>query len=94
MQKEGVALFAELDDVGTVLRCSGLEWQARAAQAGDDWAGCIVADVLGMDATSDKKRLKRIIETWLKSGALVKVKHKDANRIERPCLEVGEWATE
>ncbi|NRB16671.1 MAG: AAA family ATPase [Rhodobacteraceae bacterium] len=62
-------------------------------QAGDDWAGCIVADVLGMDTSADRKRLKRIIETWLKSGALVKVKHKDANRIERPCLEVGEWAT-
>jgi len=63
-------------------------------QAGDDWAGCIVADVLGLDVTSDRKRIKRIIETWIKNGALVKVKHKDANRIERPCLEVGEWATE
>ena len=30
-------------------------------QAGDDWAGCIVADVLGMDATADRKRVKRII---------------------------------
>ncbi len=63
-------------------------------QAGDDWGGCIVADVLGMDATTERKRIKRILETWLTSGALVKVKHKDANRIERPCLEVGEWATE
>lgn len=63
-------------------------------QAGDDWAGCIVAEVLGMDATVDRKRIKRIIETWIKNGALVKVKHQDANRVERPCLEVGEWATE
>lgn len=62
-------------------------------QSGEDWAGCIVANVLGMDITADRKRIKRIIETWLKSGALVKAKHKDANRIERPCLEVGEWAT-
>ncbi|OAN86268.1 recombinase RecA [Sulfitobacter geojensis] len=63
-------------------------------QAGDDWAGRIVADVLGMDTTSDRKRLKRIIETWLKSGALVKVKVRGEDRKERPCLEVGEWATE
>ncbi|MHA3915695.1 AAA family ATPase [Halovulum sp. GXIMD14793] len=63
-------------------------------QAGDDWAGCIVADVLGMDVAADRKRIKKIIETWLKFGALVKVKVKDATRQERPCLEVGEWATE
>jgi hypothetical protein len=63
-------------------------------QAGDDWAGCIVADVLGLDAMADRKRIKRIIETWLKSGALVKVKVKGDDRKERPCLEVGEWATE
>lgn len=62
-------------------------------QAGDDWAGCIVADVLGMDATADRKRLKRIIETWIKNGALVKVKVRGDDRKERPCLEVGEWAT-
>jgi hypothetical protein len=63
-------------------------------QAGDDWAGCIVADVLGLDATADRKRIKRIIETWIKNGALVKVKVRGDDRKERPCLEVGEWATE
>lgn len=62
-------------------------------QAGDDWAGCIVADVLGMDVTADRKRLKKIIEAWLKSGALVKVQVRGSDRKERPCLEVGEWAT-
>lgn len=62
-------------------------------QAGDDWAGCIVADVLGMDATSDKKRIKRIIETWLKSGALVKGSKIGPIRKSVPTIEVGEWAT-
>jgi len=61
-------------------------------QSGDDWVGVIVADVLDLDTTKDRKRIKRMIEEWLKSGALVKAKHKDANRVERPCLEVGEWA--
>lgn len=63
-------------------------------QAGDDWAGCIVAEVLGIDATAGRKRIKRIIETWLTNGALVKVLVKGGDRKERPCLEVGEWATE
>ena len=62
-------------------------------QAGEDWAGCIVAEVLGMDATADRKRIKRIIETWIKSGALKKVQVKRDYRKERPCLEVGEWAS-
>jgi len=63
-------------------------------QAGDDWAGCIVAAVLDMDVTSDRKRIKRIIETWIKNGALVKVKVRGDDRKERPCVGVGEWATE
>lgn len=63
-------------------------------QSGDDWAGCIVADILDMDATADRKRIKRIIETWLKSGALVKTKKEGPQRKLVPVLEVGEWATE
>ena len=63
-------------------------------QAGDDWAGVTVAEVLGLDATADRKRIKKMIEAWLKSGALKKVKLPDAKRMERPCLEVGEWANQ
>lgn len=63
-------------------------------QAGDDWAGVAVADVLGLDVVADRKRIKKMIEAWLKFGALKKVKIADAKRMERPCLEVGEWATE
>jgi hypothetical protein len=63
-------------------------------QAGDDWAGVAVANELGLDATSDRKRIKKMIDAWLKSGALVKVQIRGGDRKERPCLEVGEWATE
>lgn len=63
-------------------------------QAGDDWAGVTVADVLGLDATADRKRIKKMIEAWLKSWALKKVKRPDAKRMERPCLEVGQWANQ
>lgn len=63
-------------------------------QAGSDWVGVIVAKVLGLDKTSDRKRIKKMIEVWLKSGALVKAMYEDKKRMMRPCIEVGEWATE
>ncbi|WP_414898814.1 AAA family ATPase [Rhodovulum sp. YEN HP10] len=63
-------------------------------QAGDDWAGVIVAEVLGLDATSDRKRIKKMIETWLRSGALVKGQKTGPIRKPVPTVEVGEWATE
>lgn len=63
-------------------------------QAGDDWAGCIVAEVLGLNATSDRKRIKKMLTTWLKSGALVKGSKMGPIRKPVPTIEVGEWATE
>jgi hypothetical protein len=73
-----------------------LDGKARrySDQAGDDWAGGTVAEVLGLDTTADRKRIKKMIEAWLKSGALKKVKIPDAKRMERSCLEVGEWANQ
>jgi hypothetical protein len=63
-------------------------------QAGDDWVGVIVADVLGLDAATDRKRIKRMIADWLKSGALAKGTTQTDNRKSVPTVEVGEWATE
>lgn len=63
-------------------------------QAGDDWAGVIVAQVLGLNAATDKKRIKRMIEAWLKSGGLVKGTKEGPIRKPVPTVEVGEWATE
>lgn len=63
-------------------------------QAGDEWAGVIVADVLGLDVASDKKRIKKMIGAWVKSGAFVKAMVEGPQRRQVPVLEVGEWATE
>ncbi|SFF17081.1 plasmid and phage replicative helicase [Sulfitobacter brevis] len=63
-------------------------------QAGNDWAGVIVAEELGLDARKDKRRIKKMIEAWLHSGAFRKTQVSDDSRRPRPCLEVGEWATE
>ena len=62
-------------------------------QAGDDWAGVIVADVLDLDVVADRKRIKKMIEAWLKSGALVKGQKMGPIRKPVPTVEVGEWAT-
>ncbi len=72
-----------------------LDGQGRrySDQAGGEWAGVTVAEVLGFDAQADRKRIKKIIDTWLKSGALVKGQKTGAQRKPVPTVEVGEWAT-
>ena len=83
-----------VDDLLSVQRALDGKGRRYSDQAGDDWAGVTVAETLGLDATADRKRIKKMIEAWLKSGALKKVKIPDAKRTERPCLGVGEWASE
>ncbi|NOD49845.1 MULTISPECIES: AAA family ATPase [unclassified Ruegeria] len=85
---DGISL-ADLLAVQKALDGKGLRY---SDQAREDWAGLTIAEVLALDACSDRIRIKKMIEAWLKSGALKKVKLLDAKRMERPCLEVGEWA--
>lgn len=67
--------------------------QARYSdQAGDQWAGLIVAEVLGLDAEQNKTRIKRMIEDWLRSKALRKGSAQGPQRKPVPTVEVGEWA--
>jgi hypothetical protein len=63
-------------------------------QSGLDWVGHIVAEFLDLDAEDDKRRVKKIVSDWIKSGALKKSEMVDEKRMKRPCVEVGEWATE
>ena len=62
-------------------------------QAGRDWVGCTIADTLGLNPNTDRRRIKRMIETWLKSGAMVKCQKEGPQRKTVPTVEVGEWAT-
>lgn len=62
-----------------------------------DWVGFAVADALGLDASkadnSDRKRIGRLIRTWISNGALVVVNRRDpVKREEKPFVEVGRWA--
>ena len=83
-----------VDDLQRVQEAIDGKHPRYSDQAGDDWAGVIVADVLGLELITNRKRVKKMIEVWLKSGALVKIQHNDKNRNPRPCLEVGEWASD
>lgn len=65
----------------------------HSEQAGADWVGCVVAEVLGLDVDHDRKRIKKLINEWLKSGALVKGEKLGPQRKRVPTIEVGEWAT-
>jgi hypothetical protein len=49
--------------------------------------------VLGLDPTRDRKRIKRMIDDWITSGALIKRDAEGPDRKRRPTVEVGEWAT-
>ena len=64
----------------------------RYSDQSTPWVGAVVASVLDLDAATDRKRIKRVIETWLKSGALVKQDIMDETRRLRPCIQIGEWA--
>jgi len=57
-----------------------------------DWAGLVVADVLGFDLEekADKERIKSLIRTWKGNKALTVKREHDGKR-ERPFLVVGNW---
>lgn len=63
-------------------------------QVKDGWAGLIVAEVLALDAVKDRGRITRLLKTWVASGALRETKVNDEKANPRPCVEVGQWASE
>jgi len=63
-------------------------------QSSDGWVGETVAEVLDLDATTDRRRIKKMIETWLRTGALVKGEKPGPQRKPVVTVEVGEWASE
>ena len=81
----------ELLSVQRALSGKGLRY---SEQAKEGWAGDEVAAVLKLDVKADRKRIKKLIEAWLESGALVKDKKSGLQRKPVVTLEVGEWATQ
>ncbi len=67
----------------------------RADVQSPDWVGHTVADVIGLDTAdkTDQTKIKSLLKTWIKNGALVVVERPDSKRIQRKFIEVGNWAT-
>lgn len=68
----------------------GLEEPRSDAQA-VNWVGHAVAEVLGLDADDDSKRIKAMLKDWTKSGVFRKEARICADRKEHPVIVVGEW---
>jgi hypothetical protein len=69
------------------------EW--RADPRAKNWAGVVVAEVLGLDLAADgtSAAVKSLLSGWRKSAALKVVSHGDEHRHKKEFIEVGEWLT-
>ena len=67
----------------------------RASPQAMDWAGRAVADVLRLDIEkkSDKAKVKTMLDTWVKNGALrQEIRQDSRRRTNHPFIVVGERA--
>ena len=73
-------------------RVAAGEW--RKDQQAADWVGKVIATEIDVDLSekTGKARVSRMLRTWIDSGALRVVEHKDKNREDKKFVEVGEWA--
>lgn len=69
--------------------------QYRKDPRSEQWIGHLVAQVIGLDAKNDRKRLSAIIKEWVKNGVLVEAERFDeVQRKPRVFVEVGKWISE
>jgi hypothetical protein len=67
----------------------------RASQnSKSGWIGEAVAQVMGLDVKKDKRRINRMVQSWLASGFLTIVVGKDGNRNKRQFIKLTEDLTE
>lgn len=93
----GVACLWEKPDVFHGLSTWHLYMVQQGLATGDwresvqakDWVGHLVAKVAGLSAETDKARIKAILRTWRKNGALAVETRPDKNGDERPFVVVG-----
>ena len=93
----GVATLWEKPDVFHGLTTWHLYTVQQRLAAGDwresvqakEWVGHLVASVAGLNAETDRGRIKALIRAWKASGSLVVERRTDANGDERPFVAVG-----
>ena len=69
------------------------EGQWRKSVQAQDWVGYPIGNVLNLDPANipHKSKLKSLINTWIKLGALIVVARPDKQRKPRDFVEVGDW---
>jgi hypothetical protein len=67
------------------------EWRENVQAK--DWAGHLVAEVVGLSVETQKARIKAILRMWFGSGALVKEIRSDRKGNPRPFVTVGHPVT-
>jgi hypothetical protein len=68
---------------------AGGKWRDNAQAR--DWVGKAIAKALGLALPEEASRVKFLLQTWIKSGALTVVRGLDSKRMPRDFIEVGDW---
>lgn len=71
---------------------AGGEQRCRANPQAKDWIGRLVAEKCELNAQTDRRKIKTMIQTWVDSKALRECEVEDGKRQMRPAYAVGEWA--
>lgn len=71
------------------------EGRYRESSQAKDWVGRAVAEALRLDVENkaDRAKIKGLLKTRIRTGALRIVDDQDERGNKRPFVEVGEWAT-
>jgi hypothetical protein len=75
----------------TQVRSLAADGEYRADPQSPLWIGEAVAEVLGLDVTDHKRRIKSLLKAWIESGVLKVEQRKDANRKVRMHVVPGDW---
>jgi hypothetical protein len=72
----------------------GGPWRENV-QAGD-WVGKPIARALRLDPANKAhaRKIAALLKVWIENGMFVRVTGRDAKRMEKTFVEVGQWATD
>ena len=59
----------------------------RTSDQSPEWFGYDVAELFELDPDGDRRKIKKMLQQWLKNEVIVKAKAPDANGIERPIFK-------
>jgi hypothetical protein len=81
---------ADINWIRTLIISGG---EYRTSPQAKNWIGVPLAErlKLNLDSKSDKAKIRRVLETWLKNGVLATEDRKDENRKNKQYVILGTW---